>query len=106
MSFGMKLTDAYDLMSKKIIINKMSIENLNNQISFSESSIQLQTMAISIAKKKVELIERLNEIFEQQLKEFCPVRQQDCQNLYDEINELDEMPAAYNKLLQECQHYE
>jgi len=65
-------TDAYDIITKKILIN--------------------------IAVSKQELIKQLNKALETQLKEFTDVAQDECNYLYGCINELDEPNMEYIRL--------
>ncbi len=99
-------SDAYDLVSKKILINKMSIENLNLQINYATDVMKLQAYTIRAAKSKLKLISDMNPILEKQLKEFCEIRQQECKNIIDEINEIDECPdPEYFPTLKSCEKY-
>ncbi len=82
-------TDAYELVSKKILINKLSIENLNNQITYCSLFRKIQDITEDIANKKLQLVEQLNVLFEQQLREFDAGRQDQCLSIYNKINQLD-----------------
>lgn len=82
-------TDAYELVSKKILINRLSIENLKHQIKYCQLFRKIQDITESIAQNKIRLVERLNSLFEQQLKEFSADRQEQCLEIYAEINKLD-----------------
>lgn len=84
--------DAREIMNRKIIIGRMSIEALKLQVDFSNNSKKLQDITTDIANKKIKLIEQQNALFEQQLKGFDDLRQDECMNLYDDINTLDNMP--------------
>lgn len=89
------LTDAKDLVSKKILINKMSIDNLKTQIEFAKAAIKLQYLTSEAARKKIPLVEQLNEIFEKQLIEFTEERQLQCNELYEQINAIDQPTEEY-----------
>lgn len=84
--------DAYEIMHRKIIIGRMSIEALKLQVEYSNNSKKLQDITSDIANQKIKLIEQQNALFEQQLKGFDDIRQDECMNLYDDINALDIMP--------------
>jgi hypothetical protein len=92
---SLKLSDAYELVSKKILINKMSIENLNNQIEFSTATMKMQAFIIRAARRKITLINSLNDILEKQLNEFDEFRQSQCIDIYKELNELDSPTDEY-----------
>ena len=87
--YEIKLTDAHNLVSNNILINKMSIENLQLQQEYTRLQIDLSNITIDVAKKKVDLIHKLNEVLEKQLNEYCEIRQEECKYIYDDINELD-----------------
>jgi uncharacterized pyridoxal phosphate-containing UPF0001 family protein len=85
-------TDAYHIISSKMLINKMSIENLQLHKEYSDIMADIYKYNSSIAQKKLELVPKLNALFELQLTEFCEVRQQETNDIYEEINALDELP--------------
>jgi hypothetical protein len=104
MSHDLTFTDAYELVSKKILINRMSLENLDIQIKYANDVMKLQAYTIRSAKAKKKLIEELNPILEKQLKEFCEIRQQECKNIIDNINDIDECPDVdYFPTLKSCE---
>lgn len=106
MSHQLTFTDAYELVSKKILINRMSLENLDIQIKYSTDVMKLQAFTIRSAKAKKKLIEELNPILEKQLKEFCEIRQQECKNIIDNINNIDDCPDVdYYPTLQSCEKH-
>lgn len=82
-------TDAYELISKKILINRLSLENLRYQIKYCQFFRKIQDATEQLANKKIQLVEQLNNIFEQQLKEFTSDNQELCLSIYRQINELD-----------------
>jgi recombinational DNA repair ATPase RecF len=94
----MTYNDAYELITRKILINKMSIENLKMQIEFSQCDRKLQELSIDVANKKIELANRLTELFEQQLTEFTADRQDQCIYIYQELNQLDKPSVEYVSL--------
>jgi hypothetical protein len=96
----LSVSDAYAIMNKKIIIGKMSIANLQKQIEFSKLSIDLQQNATSVAHQKIPLITKLNELFELQMREFDDLRQQECIEIYADINALDDITPAYTTTCQ------
>jgi len=100
------INDGYDLLSKKILINNISIENLNKQIEFSKNSIKLQQMTIKDAEKKRDLIKELNKVLEQQLSEFTSERQDLCLQYYAEINEIDTPSQQFKQLCQKLDNLE
>ena len=99
-------TDAYDLITKKILINKLSIENLNNQIEHSMIIKIIQDLIINIAKEKKQLILKLNNLLEMQLKEFTDIVQVECNDIYRYINELDEPTTEYIKYAKQIKEVE
>jgi hypothetical protein len=96
-------TDAYELMSKKILINRMSIENMKLQIEYGNLSKKLQELNIATCNEKIKLVEQLNGILEQQLNEFTELRQNECLDIYGYINELD---SPTTEFIQTCDKLE
>lgn len=103
---SLSLSDAHDLVSKKILISNMAIENLNYQIKFSTAMRKFQLLSAVIAQKKIVLITRLNDILNKQLNEFCEIRQEECKNIYDEINQLDTPTSEMLSAINDCRKYE
>ena len=66
-NYELKISDAYQLVANNILINKMSLENLQLQQEYTNIQIELHNMTINIAKKKIEFINQLNLILEKQL---------------------------------------
>lgn len=92
-------SDAYELITKKIIINKMSSELLKTQIEFSNASKILQDAAILVATEKIRLVSDLNDIFEKQLGDFDADRQDQCISIYYSLSLLDSPTEDRSKLL-------
>jgi hypothetical protein len=102
----LKVSDAYDLISKKILINRISIESLEMQLKFSIASMKYQKLIASNAHAKIKLVKKLNEVLESQLKEFTAERQEQCMHLYKEINDLDKPTPEYISNYNECKDLE
>lgn len=100
-----KISDAYELMSKKILIARMSIELAKNQILLSEASIKIQQHAINVSKERIKLLEKVCPILEKQLSEFDEIRHQECVDIYGYIDELDEYSPEITKAFKDCDKY-
>ena len=100
------ISDAYDLIAKKILIGKMSAQLSKYQMLYSESSMKVQQHAIDISKERIKLLNQLNDILEQQLNEFDDIRHQECVDIYGYIDELDKPNDAYNAAIDSCLKYE
>ncbi len=83
------VNDAHDIITKKILIGKLSKSALEKQIQYSNAVIKLQTITSNIATQKKERINILENLFEQQLTNFTAERQQECMDIYISINKLD-----------------
>ena len=90
--------NGYDLISKKILIGRLSISSLETQITYTTKSISLQNTMNETAAKKLKLVSDLNSIFEKQVTDFSEERQRQCMELYKEINQLD-LPRPEQKVL-------
>jgi hypothetical protein len=96
-----KLTvnDGYEIVSKKILVGKISKLALEKQIQYSTTAIKLQNYITNIAKQKIELVSKLENVFEKQLSEFVISRQQECMDIYVQINHLDQPTLEQNNLI-------
>ena len=101
--YELKLSDAFQLVSANILINKMSVENLQLQSEYIQLQIDLQYMAKEIARQKIELIHKLNEVLESQLNEYCEIRQEACQLIIEDINALDICSEEYRNKVKTVQ---
>lgn len=105
MSSNKKLnySEVYELISRKILINKMTSEQLRKQIEFSAESKKLQDFAIDDNKYKLQLVDDLTKLFEQQLSNFDENRQEECLEIYKQLNENNkpsyEYVEQYKKLM-------
>jgi hypothetical protein len=82
-------SEVYDLVNRQLLIGKMSVASLKLQVEHSELLKQAQDFTINVSKEKIKLIEQLNNLREQQLKEFDEIRQSECNDIIGYINELD-----------------
>jgi polyribonucleotide nucleotidyltransferase len=89
------LSEVYGLISQQILIGKMSVASLTMQAEYCKALKNAQDFTISITNKKIELLKKLNDLREEQLKEFDEIRQEECNMIVSEINELDEPNAEY-----------
>lgn len=109
MSNTFSVTDAHDIISKKILINRMSIKGLLIQGKLSKAKIDIEKIIYESCREKIKLIRELNEVFEKQLSEFCEIRQEECKNYYDDIAVLDKDLLENSKLMElfkDCKKYE
>ncbi len=100
------INDASELITKKILVNRMSIECLEMQKEHIRSEMEIKRMNHSIAKQKIKLIEQLNSILEKQINEFDEIRQEECKYLTEDINALDRPTVEYNELLRKIHDLE
>ena len=79
-----------EILTLKLEINKLSLENLQMQKEYTELQTKMQNIILDrIGKKKV-LIEKLSEIYEAQKVHFDRDRQEHCEKIYRLINRIDE----------------
>jgi hypothetical protein len=102
----MNIHDAKQIISRKILVNKMSIEQLQNNTDLIENTILLHKYGLNIISKKKVLVEKINEIMERQLSEFTAFRQEQCNKLYEEINDLDQHTDELKLIMSNCKKYE
>lgn len=94
---SISLSDAYNLITRKIIMNNMSKDCLTKQIEYSGLSVKMQKHFYSIYKQKIEYIDQINTLYEHQLSDYTEERQNIINTITDKINELD--APNYNKEL-------
>jgi hypothetical protein len=99
MSRGININDAQELLKRKLLINKMSLECLTHQIEFSKQSSILQVLTMQDATKKHALVIELNVIIEKQLSEFTELRQVACVEIYRQINQIDTPTARFREII-------
>jgi hypothetical protein len=99
MSRGITINDAQELLKRKLLINKMSLECLTHQIEFSKQSSILQVLTMQDAMKKHELVSELNPIIEKQLSEFTELRQAECIEIYHQINQIDTPTDRFREII-------
>lgn len=92
------LSEVYGLISQQILIGKMSIACLTKQAEYCKALKNAQDYTITLTTKKIELLEYLNKLREEQLKEFDENRQEECNALIANINELDEPNYEYHTI--------
>jgi len=101
MSYGLNLNDAEEILKRKLLINKMSLVSLEQQIEYSKKSTCLHVITMKTAEEKIKLIKKLNDVIEKQLTEFTQERQNQFNELYIDINKLDAPTAQFTKLTKE-----
>ena len=99
----LSFSDAYDLVSKKILINKIAIDNIAAQVQYCKADQTRHEIIINACTQKSALLVELNSILEQQLKSFDEFRQKQCLEIYKEINALDEPTDEYIQLSKACE---
>ena len=91
--------DLQDICKRKILVNLMTAEFLRTQIELSESSKKLQDYSIQNAKEKLGLTNQLIKLFEEQCKVFDELRQDECLEIYEQLNSLNQLPAEMATLI-------
>ena len=99
----LSFSDAHDLVSKKMLINKIAIENIAAQVAYCKADQQRHNIIIDVCRQKALLLNELNNILEQQLKSFDEFRQNQCLEIYKEINALDEPTGDYIEYSKACE---
>lgn len=100
---GIKFSSAHDIIKQKILINKIYSEIARLQIVYNTALMEIQQHTIEISKKRIELIGKLNTIYEKQLTEFTELRQEECNLLISSIDDLSEPNLRCEELVKRCQ---
>ena len=90
-----KYTQIYELVSKKILINKISMETLQHQILYCSLNRKLQNVIEEVATKKLHLVNELTDLYNQQLTNFTAERDRKSIEVCAKINELDTPSQEY-----------
>jgi hypothetical protein len=99
--FVVSLTDAVEIMNRKITINNISIDCLQMQIKYATNDRAIQLLFAKKAQKKIDLIHNLNTVLSKQLAEFDEIRQEESNEIYKDLNDIDEPDEEIYKLIQE-----
>lgn len=105
-SLELTINDAREILNKKILINRLSIQNLDLQAKYFDEVIILQSLSRTISNKKRDLISKLNDVFEKQLAEFTEERQNESTEIYQQINALDSPSGEYMRCVKQMKEYE
>ena len=95
--------DLQAVCKQKILVNKITAEFLRTQIQLSENSKKLQDYSITNAKDKLALTNELIRLFEEQHKEFDECRQDECMEIYRQLNDLNTPNFETKKLIAELE---
>ena len=93
------------IIEKKILINRMSLRNLEHQRDYSNAVIMMHQRMKNIADNKIELVKKLNPLYEQQLSNYDPSVEVECHKICAEINMLDISQEELNRLTSECEKH-
>jgi ABC-type phosphate transport system auxiliary subunit len=83
------MTDVKEILQKKILINDLSSKNLKIQIELADCYIAVQNKIKDVCQQKLELVNRLDEMYRNQIINFTYGRQYECLRLVERINQLD-----------------
>lgn len=100
-----KFTTASPIMQAKILLNTLSIEALQIQRKMIVIDTHVRKEMCAAIDKKIELIQELTSLFNNQTSEFCDARQDECKTLTQQIDEVDEPTARYNELMDKFNAY-
>lgn len=81
--------DTFDLMRRKIIINRMSVATFDKQLEYFDTVDKFQNINRVVALKKKALVEQLEPLFTAQMSNMTKERQDEITRLYGEINACD-----------------
>ena len=93
-----KACNGYDIISRKILLNKISLDELKMLKEYSTLNIKAHQLSIKLYDKKEELVKKLNEVYEMQLNEYTKERNDICMDYCELIDELDNDPDRDNLL--------
>lgn len=93
------------IIEKKILINRMSLRNLEHQRDYSNAVMAMHQRMKKIAENKIELVKKLNPLYEQQLSNYDPAIEVECHKICAQINMLDISREELNRLTSECEKH-
>ena len=80
----------------------MSLRNLEHQQQYSKSVITLHNRMQKIAEDKIEIVKKLNPLYESQFVNYDPAIEVECHKLCAQINMLDITQEELTRLINEC----
>ena len=102
---GLPHNDAMDIIKRKILLNKMLMQNLATNEKLLNANIRLLRTDMKISKKKRLCLEELNGLLEAQLLSFHDIRQRQCAKKHLEYLKLDVPDDKYTRLLKLSEKY-
>ncbi len=91
--------DLQEICKQKVLVNRITREFLKTQIQSSEQSLQLQKYYIQNTREKLDMVDRLIELYEKQCGIFDTLAQEECLSIYKDLNELNVPPPEIVVLL-------
>lgn len=93
------------IIEKKILINRMSLRNLEHQRDYSDAVIAMHQRMKKIANDKIELVKKLNPLYEQQFSNYDSAVEVECHKICAEINMLDISHEELTRLTLACEKH-
>lgn len=91
--------DLKDIIHRKIIVNKVTLEFLKTQKLLSENAKVLQYYYATNAAEKIDIVEQITSLFEEQYSVFDEDRQNEILDLYRKLHEIQKEPEEIKKIL-------
>jgi len=91
------LHDLQDIINKKVLVNRITLEFLKAQKEYAEISIKLQNYSLENVSEKIPLVEELIRKYESQYSDYKNETNEECLEIYERLNELNVYPKPiYN----------
>lgn len=81
-------SNASGALQFNIFYNKVVVEITRLQLQVVEEERKLLDIDVKTATRKIELIEKLSDIFEKNMSKFCEVNLEECKYITSDINDL------------------
>lgn len=100
---SLSFNDINEVISKKILINKVYAEYARLHAVYCNASISLEKHIIEMSEERRKLLDKLNSVYELQLTNFTEERQEECKLIMDSIDILALPTADYVESQKKCE---
>lgn len=99
---SIKLHDAVNLLSSKIVVQKVYAAQLDLEKLYSEKLVEMQKLCLKSISEKKKIAAQIIASMESQMSNFDEVRQLETNSLMGDLNALNQPTEELTRLMREC----